>query len=143
MTEFTPVEAIVGGLLIGLGAVMMMAMLGRVAGVSGILGGVLFPSSPAGWSWRALFIVGMIVAPAVYTLVQGHAPPFEMMSSSTALTIISGVLVGIGVTFGSGCASGHGVCGLARLSPRSISATAIFMLAAGVTVFVMRHVIGA
>lgn len=142
MTEFTPVEAVAGGLLIGLGAVMMMALLGRIAGVTGILGGVLFPSSPAGWSWRALFIIGMIAAPAVYSLVLGHAPPFEM-TGSTALNVVSGVLVGIGVTFGSGCASGHGVCGLARVSPRSITATAIFMLGAGVTVFVMRHVIGA
>ncbi len=141
MTEFTPVAALVGGTLIGIGAVLTMLLFGRIAGISGMLGGTLFPSSAEDWSWRAAFIVGMIAAPSAYMLAMGQAPQFEMPVSMMA-SIVGGLLVGIGVTFGNGCASGHGVCGLARLSPRSLAATAVFMGTALVTVFVTRHVIG-
>ncbi|MCH9808884.1 MAG: YeeE/YedE family protein [Alphaproteobacteria bacterium] len=141
MTEFTPIAALIGGTLIGLGAVLTMLLLGRIAGISGMLGGALFPASGDDWSWRAAFIAGMIAAPVLYTLVLGKAPQFEM-PVSTLTSIIGGLLVGIGVTFGNGCASGHGVCGMARLSTRSIAATGVFMAAAVVTVYVTRHVIG-
>ena len=141
MTEFTPLAAVVGGTLIGVGAVMVMLFLGRVAGISGILSGAVFASSWEEWGWRVAFLAGMIAAPAVFTAVTGQAPGF-MMPGTTAVSIIAGLLVGIGVTFGAGCASGHGVCGLARVSPRSIVATAVFMLVAVATVFVSRHLIG-
>lgn len=141
MTEFTPIEAIVGGLLIGAGAVMMMALLGRVAGLSGILSGVVFQAGNSDWGWRAAFIAGMIAAPVVYTFAMGASPEFAM-PGSTGLSIIAGLLVGAGVTYGAGCASGHGVCGMARLSARSIAATATFMATAVVTVYVTRHLIG-
>lgn len=141
MTEFTPIAALIGGTLIGLGAVLTMLLFGRIAGISGMLGGTLFPTSSVDWSWRAAFIAGMIAAPVIYTFAMGKAPQFEMPISTFA-SIVGGLLVGIGVTFGNGCASGHGVCGMARLSPRSIVATGVFMLTAVVTVFVTRHVIG-
>lgn len=141
MTEFTPVAAIVGGALIGLGAIMAMALLGRIAGISGILAGTVFPASKEDWSWRAAFVAGMIAAPVVFTFVMGQAPEFTMTATTTT-SILAGLLVGSGVTFGAGCASGHGVCGLARLSPRSIVATGVFMAVAVATVFVTRHVIG-
>ena len=141
MTEFTPLAAVVGGTLIGVGAVMVMLFLGRVAGISGILSGAVFASSWEEWGWRVAFLAGMISAPAVFTSVTGQTPGF-MMPGTTAVSIIAGLLVGIGVTFGAGCASGHGVCGLARVSPRSIVATAVFMFFAVATVFVSRHLIG-
>ncbi|MBU2582675.1 MAG: YeeE/YedE family protein [Alphaproteobacteria bacterium] len=120
---------------------MAMGLLGRIAGMSGILAGTFFPNSAEDWGWRAAFIAGMIAAPTVYTLWTGHSPDFEMPATTT-LSIVAGLLVGVGVTFGAGCASGHGVCGLARLSQRSIVATGIFMAVAMATVFVSRHVIG-
>jgi len=141
MTEFTPVAAVAGGVLIGLGAIMAMGLLGRIAGISGILAGTIFPASFSEWSWRAAFIAGMIAAPTVYTVAMGHAPEFAM-PGDTMTSIVAGLLVGSGVTFGAGCASGHGVCGLARLSQRSIVATGVFMAVAIATVFVTRHVIG-
>ncbi len=142
MTEFTPIEAVVGGILIGAGAVMMMALLGRIAGLSGILSGFVFQAGNSDWAWRAAFVAGMIAAPVLYTLAMGQAPDFAM-PGSTGLSVVAGVLVGIGVTFGAGCASGHGVCGMARLSPRSLAATATFMATAVATVYVTRHLLGA
>ncbi|MBU1212762.1 MAG: YeeE/YedE family protein [Alphaproteobacteria bacterium] len=141
MTEFTPISAVVGGVLIGLGAVMAMGLMGRIAGMSGIVAGTVFSSSAGEWSWRVAFLAGMVAAPTFYTLAMGHSPEFEM-PGTTMLNIVSGLIVGVGVTFAAGCASGHGVCGLARLSPRSIVATSIFMAVAIATVFVTRHVIG-
>jgi uncharacterized membrane protein YedE/YeeE len=141
MTEFTPVEALIGGSLIGLGAVLMMMLMGRIAGISGIVSGTIFPTSTDDWTWRAAFLVGMLAAPGTYFLASGGWPHFEM-TANIPLIIAAGILVGVGVTFGSGCASGHGVCGLARLSPRSIAATGVFMAAAGVTVYLTRHIIG-
>ncbi|MDX2287379.1 MAG: YeeE/YedE thiosulfate transporter family protein [Hyphomicrobiaceae bacterium] len=142
MTEFTPFPALVGGTLIGIGAVMTMLFLGRIAGLSGMISGVLSPTSAEDWTWRVAFLVGMIAAPILIIAVTGTTPDFAI-AQDTRLLALGGVLVGIGVTFGSGCASGHGICGLARLSPRSLVATAVFMTTAIITVFVSRHIIGA
>ena len=139
MTEFTSLLSLLGGVLIGLSAVMLMAMHGRVAGMTGILTGVI-PPAAADWRWRAAFLAGAIVAPVLY-LGAGGTIPFEVPVSTAAL-VFGGLLVGIGVHFGNGCPSGHGVCGLARLSPRSLAAVLTFMATAFVTVFVVRHVIG-
>ncbi len=135
-TEFTPYLSLAGGFLIGLSAVLLMWMQGRIAGMTGILAGVL-PPLGADWQWRALFLVGAIIAPILY-LSLGQSIEFTVPVSKTML-IVGGLIVGIGVTYGGGCTSGHGVCGIARLSPRSIAATAVFMLAAFVTVYMIRH----
>ena len=139
MTDFTPIQSLIGGMMIGLSAVFLMALHGRVAGMTGILTGIIPPAAPD-WPWRAAFLAGAIVAPVIY-LAAGGAIPFEVPVSTAAL-VIGGLLVGIGVHFGNGCPSGHGICGLARLSPRSLAAVLTFMLTAFVTVFVVRHVIG-
>lgn len=139
MTEFTPFASLAGGALIGLAAVLLMAMHGRVAGMTGILTGVLPPVS-SDWAWRVAFLAGAIAAPAIL-VASGGTVEFDVPVSSTAL-VIGGLIVGVGVTYGSGCTSGHGVCGMARLSPRSIVATLVFMAATFATVFVTRHVIG-
>ena len=139
MTDFTPIQSLIGGILIGLSAVLLMALHGRVAGMTGILTGVI-PPVASDWRWRAAFLAGAIVAPVIY-LAAGGVIPFEVPVSTGAL-IFGGLLVGIGVHFGNGCPSGHGICGLARFSPRSLAAVATFMLTAFVTVFVVRHVIG-
>ena len=140
MTEFTPVASLFGGALIGLSAVLLMAFHGRIAGMTGILSGLLPPMS-SDWAWRAAFVAGAIVAPILILGVSetaiGYDSPVPMQ-----WVIISGLIVGGGVYFSSGCTSGHGVCGMARLSPRSIAATATFMVAAFLTVFVIRHLIG-
>ena len=139
MTDFTPIQSLIGGVLIGLSAVFLMALHGRVAGMTGILSGVI-PPLAADWRWRAAFLAGAIAAPVIY-LAAGGTIPFEVPVSTGAL-VFGGLLVGIGVHLGNGCPSGHGVCGLARLSPRSLAAVATFMLTAFVTVFVVRHMIG-
>ena len=139
MTDFTPIQSLIGGMMIGLSAVFLMALHGRVAGMTDILTGIIPPAAPD-WPWRAAFLAGAIVAPVIY-LAAGGAIPFEVPVSTAALAI-GGLLVGIGVHFGNGCPSGHGICGLARLSPRSLAAVLTFMLAAFATVFVVRHVIG-
>ena len=139
VTEFTPIAALVGGGLIGLSAVMLMALLGRIAGMTMILAGVLPPYS-SDTSWRLVFLAGSISAPILLGLI-GVQTGFAVPVSNVAL-IVGGLIVGVGVTYGNGCTSGHGVCGIARLSPRSIVATCAFMVAAFVTVYVMRHVIG-
>jgi uncharacterized membrane protein YedE/YeeE len=139
-TEFTPLMSLAGGILIGLSAVLLMAVNGRIAGMTGILSGII-PPVPADWAWRAAFLAGAIVAPLVFILV-GGAVEFSVPVTMPVL-VAGGVIVGIGVYFGSGCTSGHGVCGIARLSPRSIAATVTFMAAAIATVYVIRHVAGA
>jgi uncharacterized protein len=139
MTDFTPIQSLIGGALIGLSAVLLMALHGRVAGMTGILTGVI-PPVASDWRWRAAFLAGAIVAPVIY-LAAGGVIPFEAPVSTGAL-IFGGLLVGIGVHFGNGCPSGHGICGLARFSPRSLAAVLTFMLTAFATVFVVRHVIG-
>jgi uncharacterized protein len=140
MTEFTPYASLFGGALIGLSAVLLMYFHGRIAGMTGILNGVIPPIS-RDWQWRAAFLTGAVLAPVIYIFMFGGTVDFAVPVSTLAL-IIGGFLVGIGVTFGSGCPSGHGVCGISRLSTRSIVATVTFMAAAIVTVFVLRHVIG-
>jgi len=139
MTDFTPFQSLLGGALIGLSAALLMALHGRIAGMTGILTGVIPPLSPE-WRWRAAFLAGAVAAPLVYQTVGGHIA-FSVPVSTLAL-VGGGFLVGIGVHFGGGCPSGHGICGIARLSPRSIVAVAIFMVTAFVTVFIIRHVIG-
>jgi len=140
LTEFTPWMSLAGGVLIGISAILLMAFHGRIAGMTGILSGVIPPVS-SDWEWRAAFLFGAILAPVIYVFSGGQIA-FAVPVSSAAL-IIGGVIVGVGVFFGSGCTSGHGVCGIARFSPRSIVATIVFMIAAIVTVYISRHVLGA
>ena len=140
MTEFTPLMSLVGGTLIGLSAVLLMAFNGRIAGMTGILTGLLPPVS-TDWPWRAAFVIGAIAAPVLVVSLSGQPIGFESPVPSSWLAV-SGLIVGVGVYFGSGCTSGHGVCGMARLSPRSIAATAVFMATTAATVFVSRHVLG-
>lgn len=140
-TAFTPLASLAGGALIGLAAVLLMLIHGRIAGATGILTGVLLPTSRDDWAWRAAMLLGMMSAPGLFLAFTGTMPAIEVPVSTIAL-LIGGFIVGIGVTLGSGCTSGHGVCGMARLSPRSIVATAAFMLVTFATVYVVRHVIG-
>jgi uncharacterized membrane protein YedE/YeeE len=141
-TAFTPLQSVGGGALIGLAAVLLMATMGRVMGATGILAGLIQPTGFSDWSWRAATVAGMISGPLVVMLITGQFPEVQVPISTTML-IIGGFIVGIGVTFGAGCTSGHGVCGMARLSPRSIAATLTFMLTTAITVYVIRHVLGA
>lgn len=140
-TVFTPLQSLGGGALIGLAAVLLMATVGRIMGATGIVAGLLQPTSGADWSWRAAMLAGMVSGPMVVLALTGQMPQVQV-PVSTGMLIVGGLIVGVGVTFGSGCTSGHGVCGMARLSPRSIAATLIFMATTGITVFVVRHVIG-
>lgn len=137
VTEFTPYASMGGGFLIGLSAVLLMWMHGRIAGMTGVLRGVLPPLADD-WQWRAIFLIGAVVAPMVY-VAAGQTIEFGVPISKLAL-IIGGVIVGVGVTYGGGCTSGHGVCGIARLSPRSIVATCTFMIVTFITVYLLRHV---
>jgi hypothetical protein len=139
LTEFTPLASFAGGLLIGLSAVILMALNGRVAGMTAIFAGILNPLDPAS-RWRLAFLAMAIVSPFAATLA-GASFAFDVPVSIASL-LMGGVLVGIGVTYGAGCPSGHGVCGIARFSKRSIVATLVFMAATAVTVTVTRHVIG-
>ena len=140
MTEFTPIASLFGGALIGLSAVLLMLFQGRIAGMTGILSGVLPPRQPD-WHWRLQFLVGAIAAPFLLVWLGGVSISFSIPVSNFAL-VIGGILVGIGVTYGNGCPSGHGVCGIARLSHRSIVATVTFMAAAFATVYLVRHLVG-
>lgn len=141
MTEFTPFASLGGGILIGAASVMLMATLGRIMGATGILAGFLQPSSKSEWLWRAMVLLGMISGPIVMRVFTGSFPELEV-PVTTGMMILGGFLVGIGVTYGSGCTSGHGVCGIARFSTRSIVATVIFMITTFITVFVVRHILG-
>lgn len=140
-TAFTPVSATIGGALIGLSTVMLMALRGNVLGATGILAGFMNPKNTSDWAWRAAILLGMISGPVVYMLATGAMPAVEVPVTKTMM-VLGGILVGIGVTYGSGCTSGHGICGMARLSRRSIVATATFMATTALTVFVVRHVVG-
>lgn len=141
-TVFTPLQSLGGGMLIGVAAVLLMATLGRIMGATGILAGVLQPAGLSDWGWRAAVVAGMVSGPLAIKLITGSFPIIQV-PSTTFMLLLGGFLVGIGVTFASGCTSGHGVCGNARLSPRSIVATLTFMLTTGITVFIIRHVLGA
>ena len=140
-TTFTPFASFGGGLLIGFAAVLAMALLGRIMGATGILAGVLTPGDRADWSWRMAMVLGMASGPLAVMLVTGQTPEISV-PVSTPMLVIGGFIVGVGVTYGGGCTSGHGVCGVARFSPRSIVATGVFMAATFATVFVARHVVG-
>lgn len=143
MTEFTPLQAIVGGGLIGLASVLLMLTIGRIMGGTGILAGLLQPASRPDFAWRAALVAGMVSGPVLIWLITGHRAEVTLPQGvGTPALIVGGLIVGIGATVGSGCTSGHGVCGLARLSPRSIAATASFMAGCAATVYVIRHVIG-
>jgi uncharacterized membrane protein YedE/YeeE len=137
MANFTPVSAAIGGALIGLAATLLMLFTGRVAGISGILAGCL-DFGAADRSWRVAFIVGLVLAPLVGGFV-GYPIPSPQMPDSWSVIIVAGLLVGFGTRLGGGCTSGHGVCGVARLSIRSIAATAIFMATAVVVVALSHH----
>ena len=140
MTEFTPVSASIGGLLIGLAAAVLLLVNGRVAGISGIVGQALWPTDPKDRPWRLAFIAGLPLGAALVSLVSG---PLEVdIEASTPVLVAAGILVGFGTRLGNGCTSGHGVCGMSRGSARSIAATCTFMAVAGVTVFLVRHVLG-
>ncbi len=141
MTEFTPVASFLGGVLIGLSAVLLMLVQGRIAGISGILSRILPPYHDGGLGGRLAFIVGLIAAPLLTMAVTGE-PIQQSVSSSVLLMAAAGLLVGFGSVWGNGCTSGHGVCGLSRLSVRSLVATLVFMATAFITVFVARHVLG-
>lgn len=135
---FTPWSALGGGVLIGIAAGMFVLLNGRIAGISGIVGGLLKPAR-GDVAWRVAFVGGLLGAPLLYALVS--ALPAPRIDAGYGTLVLAGLLVGIGTRLGSGCTSGHGVCGLSRLSPRSLAATAAFMAAGFVTVFVIRHLI--
>jgi uncharacterized membrane protein YedE/YeeE len=136
---FTPCSSLAGGVLIGVAAALFLLLNGRIAGISGVLGGLLKPVA-GDVSWRIAFLVGLVAAPAVYALFT--SVPALRVDAEWGALLLAGVLVGVGTRYGSGCTSGHGVCGLSRRSPRSLVATVAFMFAGFVTVFVIRHVLG-
>ena len=140
-TEFTPLASLLGGALIGASAVALMATLGRIAGISGIAVRLLPPYEDGGFAGRLAFVLGLVVAPLLVALVTGTLPVPQIEAGPPTL-LVAGLLVGFGAVWGSGCTSGHGVCGLSRLSPRSLVATAVFMTTAMATVFVTRHLLG-
>jgi len=136
---FTPWSALAGGALIGTAAAMFALLNGRIAGISGVLGGLLRPKA-GDIGWRAAFVLGLVGAPVLWALVTELPAP--QVDAGTGALVVAGLLVGVGTRYGSGCTSGHGVCGLSRLSPRSLVATLAFMGAGFATVFVLRHVLG-
>jgi len=138
-TSFTPASALIGGSLIGLASVLLMLTHGRIAGVTGILSGALFSGGP-GKAWRIIFLIGAIAAPALIYYTTGHPMEFSVPVPNWAL-VAGGLIVGVGVFYGSGCTSGHGICGVSRLSPRSLVATGTFMASTSLTVFIVRHII--
>jgi uncharacterized protein len=137
--SFTPWSALGGGVIIGIAAAMFLLLNGRIAGISGILGGLLRPTR-GDVGWRAAFVAGLIGAPLLYAAFT--ALPVPRIDASTGALVAAGLLVGVGTRYGAGCTSGHGVCGLSRLSPRSLVATLAFMGAGFATVFVMRRLLG-
>lgn len=142
MTEFTPVASTIGGILIGLSAVLLMAWEGRIAGISGIAARLLPPYLDGALLSRLGFVLGIVAAPLAYAAVSG-TDVVQTVSSNLPLMALAGLLVGFGSVYGNGCTSGHGVCGLSRLSLRSLVATLTFMATAFATVFAVRHVLGA
>jgi uncharacterized membrane protein YedE/YeeE len=139
MQNFTPLPALLGGLLIGLAAALLWIANGRIAGISGIFGGLLRPARGDA-AWRLAFVAGLIAAPLLLAAAAGA--PMIVIGAAPRTLIVGGLLVGFGTRLGGGCTSGHGVCGLARLSRRSMTATCVFVAAAAATVFVARHGLG-
>ncbi|NQW08384.1 MAG: YeeE/YedE family protein [Alphaproteobacteria bacterium] len=138
-TEFTPWASLIGGVLIGLSAVLVMTLFGRIAGIAGISTGAL-PGQREDWLWRLAFIAGLVAAPLLVQAVTGE-PVAQTVSDNPVVMALAGLLVGFGTVWGSGCTSGHGVCGLARLSTRSLVATVTFLGTGVATVFVLRHLV--
>lgn len=135
---FTPWASLAGGVLVGAAAALLVLFNGRIAGVSGVLGGLLAPA-PGEVAWRAAFVAGLVLSPVAYALVAA-VPPLVVEAGWLTL-VVAGLLVGVGTRYAAGCTSGHGVCGLSRLSPRSLVATLVFMGTGFVTVFLLRHVL--
>ena len=139
-SAFTPWSALAGGVIIGIAAAMLVLLNGRIAGISGIVGGLWKPAR-GDVGWRVAFVLGLAGAPLAYALFA--ALPRPQIDASDLALVAAGLLVGVGTRYGAGCTSGHGVCGLSRLSPRSLVATAVFMSAGFATVFVVRHLLNA
>lgn len=140
-TAFTPFASFGGGMAIGLGAVLLMLGLGRIFGATGVLSGLAFPENQNEFTWRVALVVGMILSPLLVMAVTGSMPAVNV-PISPAMIVVGGVIVGLGASLGSGCTSGHGVCGLSRLSLRSIVAVPTFMVTGAITVYLIRHVFG-
>lgn len=140
-TEFAPLPALLGGVLIGISAVVLLLASGRVAGISGMVRRLLPPYEGSAPLESAVFLSGLVAAPLTWTAATG-APVLQSVPSSSSLLIVAGLLVGFGAVYGGGCTSGHGVCGLSRFSKRSIAATLTFMATAALTVYAVRHVLG-
>ena len=138
-THFTPWSSLAGGALIGLAAAMLLLLNGRIAGICGIVSGLLQPVR-GDVGWRLAFVTGLVIAPLAFSRMT--VLPAVQVDADTATLIAAGLLVGLGTRYGSGCTSGHGVCGLSRLSPRSLAATVAFMCAGFATVYLVRHLIG-
>ena len=142
IVNFTPIPAFIGGALIGLSAALLLWMQGRIAGISGIAGGIIYPEK-GDMDWRIVFVIGLVLGGFIYQWIGVGAGVAHIEAVvNTPMLIIAGLLVGVGTTIGTGCTSGHGICGLARRSPRSLVATLTFMVTALVTVFIVRHVAG-
>lgn len=137
--SFTPIPSLLGGMMLGLAATLYVLLHGRILGISGIVSGLVHPKKED-WSWRLTFIIGLLTAPFLAALFFGILPVIEV-DANWLTVIIAGLLVGFGVQYGSGCTSGHGICGLSRLSPRSLVATLSFMTAGFLVVFIIRHLI--
>ena len=140
-TAFTPLMSFGGGALVGLAAVLLMLGLGRILGATGILSGAVFVISRQETTWRVALIAGMLIAPGAIFVVTGTMPEISV-PSSPIMIVVGGLIVGLGASLGSGCTSGHGICGLSRLSLRSIVAVPTFMATAAITVYLIRHAVG-
>ncbi|QWE05284.1 YeeE/YedE family protein [Polynucleobacter sp. JS-JIR-II-50] len=138
--SFTPIPSLLGGMILGVAAALYVLLHGRILGISGIVSGLLHPKL-TDTAWRLILVLGLVSAPFMAALFFGIFPVVEIESDWIAI-VIAGILVGFGAHYGSGCTSGHGICGLSRLSPRSLVATCAFMFAGFVTVFILRHLIG-
>lgn len=140
MNNFTPISSLIGGSIIGISAVLLMGLIGRIAGISGIFSGIIFGNTNDK-IWRVLFVLGLILGPMIYTFISGVQPDFDI-TSNWILIVTGGLLVGFGTRLGSGCTSGHGVCGLSRFSFRSMIAVVVFIAAGVATVAITRSVLG-
>jgi uncharacterized membrane protein YedE/YeeE len=141
MTDFTPISALIGGALIGVSAVALMFLNGRIAGISGLTAGILsFSAIGQEQAWRIAFVLGLVVGPISLRLINGQSPDIAFVAPPPTM-VAAGLCVGFGTVLGNGCTSGHGVCGIARLSMRSVIATAVFMFIGMLTTFVMRHLL--